>query len=90
MAEEMPIADAADHPQRSPSYLYKLIRDGRLPKIVKKGALVLRRKDVERVCDALAQRKSLRQQRKKLELSGRTASAARKAAYRAFGPIPRI
>ena len=37
MAEEMPIADAADHLQRSPSYLYKLIRDGRLPRISRKA-----------------------------------------------------
>jgi len=90
IAEEMPIADAADYSYRSTSYFYKLIREGRLPKIVKKGALVLHGKDVERVRDALAQRKSRRQLREKLELSGRTASAARKAAYRAFGPIPRI
>jgi AraC-like DNA-binding protein len=89
IAEEMPIADAAEHLHVSPSYLYKLIRDGRLPRIFKKSTQVLPRKDVERVRDALAQRKGLREQRENMELSGRTASAARKAAYRAFGPMPR-
>jgi len=88
--EEMTVADAADHLQRSPSYVHRLIREGRIPTLFKNGQRRLQRQDIEHVSDALARRNSWLQERRKLELSGRTASAARKAAYRALGPIPRI
>ncbi len=90
LGDEMTIASAADYLLRTKSYVYRLIREGRIRSIGKKGAGRLSGQDVTRVKQALERRLEWKKHRKKLELSGKTESAARKAAYRSLGPAPRI
>ena len=91
LEDEMTIASAADHLSRTTSYIYRLIREGRVRPTRKTGRTIrLARQDVARVKHALEQRLEWKKHRKKMELSGKTISAARKAAYRSLGPAPRI
>jgi excisionase family DNA binding protein len=90
LREEMTIASAADYLSRTKSYVYRLIREGRIRTTGEKGAARLSERDVARVSQTLERRIAWKKRRNELERSGKTESAARKAAYRSLGPAPRI
>jgi excisionase family DNA binding protein len=90
LEDEMTIASAADYLSRTKSYVYRLIREGRIRSTGKKGAGRLSGQDVARVSQTLERRIAWKKRRKELERSGKTEPAARKAVYRSLGPAPRI
>lgn len=86
---DLSVAQVAEHLNVSESYVYRLVRLGRIVK-QKTGVIRIAGQDLETIRDTYVKRSSLREKRKELEAAGKQPSAARKAVLRKYGRAPRI
>jgi excisionase family DNA binding protein len=86
----MSVLEAAAFLGQSETYVYPLLRQGRLSRVPDGRRIRLSGAEVERARQVLMHRAELRSRRQKLEESGKTVDAARKDVYRAAGPGPKI
>jgi hypothetical protein len=90
LKNEMSVEEAATQVALSPSYVHRLIRQGRLQPIPGRVPIMLAKEEIERARKVLARRYEMRAKLKDLQKEGKTREASRKHIYRSLGGVPRI
>jgi excisionase family DNA binding protein len=90
LKSEVTVREAAEALNLPPTYIHRLIRQGRLHPIPGGNSIRLSESEMDRVRAVLVRRDELRAKRRDLQKKGLTREAARKDVYRRFGGVPKI